>query len=243
MKSPLSGVVRVRCGNQLVLHSKPNCIRTGGRGEAVSLAERDLVAKIRADRRHNLPLIERNGASFDSQRWTRGRCCRRRRHVVAVDEVASPIVLELELGAERRALLRAQGRKGYCASQVAARCDSIHINDAERQWIVERARSRVGRRLELAPRDLTTRCQTELRLRDGFPGCLSDGQWIGQPWVGVELRARDRARIVRDRRIEAEPLETVGALVVVVRQPAESVRCTLTRVVAITLTLSSRDVA
>src|SRR6185503_7259834 len=76
-----------------------------------------------------------------------------------------------------------------------------------------------------------------------FARSLSHRQRIRGLRIGIELRASDRSRILGGRSVHTQPLQRIRSVVVVVRKPAEAIRHSLLRVVAISIALGANDVA
>src|SRR5207237_8775917 len=100
---------------------------------------------------------------------------------------------------------------------------SIPVYDSESEWILATSRSDVAGRFEFAALNPAARRQSELRLFHRLARALSYRERVCQLWIALKLRAGNRPRILCYRCVHAEPLQTVGSVVVVVRESTKTI--------------------
>jgi hypothetical protein len=114
----LAGVIGVGAVDQIVLDLEPDAIRAHTSGQDDALSYVDFVPQVRANGRHQLPLVERHRSSLDAEHWA-SRCgSRGRRNVVAIGEVAALVILELQLRAGGHTLFDAEQTVREAAAQT-----------------------------------------------------------------------------------------------------------------------------
>src|SRR6266566_3404270 len=198
IKQSLSRIVRVGRLDQLVLYLEAHRVGPRRGGKSVTVAEVRLVANVRPYRGDELALIQRHRPALTSDIGA-GESRNRDKglgSVVAVGEIPSPVVLQLQLRAKGETLIGAEQRKGKCSAQMSTRHGAIDIDDCERERVVESACPNVGRCLDLATRATAARRQSELGLLDRFAGAFRYGERVCRSGIRIELCPGNRSRIL-----------------------------------------------